>query len=397
MSRPLAALRRGLDAMPSPVEDRPGLLLRDPFRYTQDVIVVPPPLVPFLRYFDGTHDDGDLAAALHRATGELGAGDFARRLAETLGRGGFLEDDELARRREVCHHAFAEAPRREASHAGEAYPGAPEELGRFLAEGLGARDGEEPEPPGGVFAIAAPHVSFEGGFRSYASAYRALPRDAADRTFVVLGTSHYGAPERFGLTRKPYSTPLGETTPDVAIVDRLAAAGGPRSWRTTATRSSTRSSSRSSFLQHLYGPGVRVVPVLCGPFAKATLRPAAARGRRGRGALPRRARRAARPRRRPDPVGAGRRHGARGPPLRRRPHRPGGRGAPGRGGAARPLAHRRLSPAATHWASGARCRRTRTTSTGAGPHRSTPFCGRRPPGAARCCATSSGTSIPRAS
>ena len=36
MSRPLAALRRSLDAMPSPVEDRPGLLLRDPFGYTGD-------------------------------------------------------------------------------------------------------------------------------------------------------------------------------------------------------------------------------------------------------------------------------------------------------------------------------------------------------------------------
>ena len=34
---------------------------------------------------------------------------------------------------------------------------------------------------------------------SYRAAYAGLTREAyADRTFVVLGTSHYGAPERFG-------------------------------------------------------------------------------------------------------------------------------------------------------------------------------------------------------
>jgi hypothetical protein len=42
MSPRLAALRRSLDAMPSPVEDRPGLLLRDPFGYTEDAVIVPP-------------------------------------------------------------------------------------------------------------------------------------------------------------------------------------------------------------------------------------------------------------------------------------------------------------------------------------------------------------------
>ena len=57
MSRRLAALRRALDAMPSPVEDRPGLLLRDPFGYTEAVVIVPPPLVRFLRFFDGEHDE----------------------------------------------------------------------------------------------------------------------------------------------------------------------------------------------------------------------------------------------------------------------------------------------------------------------------------------------------
>ena len=122
-----------------------------------------------------------------------------------------------------------------------------------------------------MFAIAAPHVSFEGGWRSYAAAYSALPQDAAGRTFVVLGTSHYGAPERFGLTRKAYVTPYGEASVDTAIVDRLAAAAGGAAVVEDYCHAVEHSIEfQVVFLQHLYGPGVRVVPVLCGPFAEAT-------------------------------------------------------------------------------------------------------------------------------
>ena len=274
MSRRLASLRRGLDAMPSPVKDRPGVLLRDPFGYAEEVVVIPPPLVPFLRFFDGGHEEGDLAAALHRATGELGAGDYARGLAESLARSGFLEDDELDRRRAVRHRAFAEAPRREASHSGAAYPADPTELAAALDDCLGETGPDEATPPDGVFALAAPHVSLEGGRRSYSSAYRALPRDASERTVVVLGTSHYGASGRFGLTRKPYRTPLGDTTVDVPLVDRLAAEGGEAAVVEDYCHAVEHAVEfQVLFLQHLLGPAARVVPILCGPFAEATVGP----------------------------------------------------------------------------------------------------------------------------
>jgi MEMO1 family protein len=271
MSRRLAALRRRLDVMPSPVEDRPGLLLRDPFGYTEDVVIIPPPLVRFLRFFDGEHEEGDLAEALHRATGELGASRFARRLAETLGGGGFLEDEELERRRAARHRAFAEAEAREPVHAGEAYPEGVAELAGLLDGWLRPRREDEKAPPSGVFAVAAPHVSPEGGYRSYAAAYRALPGDAALRTVVVLGTSHYGAPERFGLTRKPYVTPFGPAGTDLDVVDRLIAGGGEAVVVEDYCHAVEHSIEfQVVFLQHQLGPAARVVPILCGPFTAAT-------------------------------------------------------------------------------------------------------------------------------
>jgi AmmeMemoRadiSam system protein B len=274
MSRRLAPLRRSLDLMPSPVADRPGLLLRDPFGYTEDVVIIPPPLVGFLRFFDGEHDEGDLAAALHRATGELGASGFAHRLADTLGEGGFLEDEELARRRESRHRAFADAPTREPTHAGDGYPRDVAELAGLLDDWLRPRGEDEAAPPRGVYAVAAPHVSPEGGHRAYAAAYRALPRGAAGRTVVVLGTSHYGAAERFGLTRKPYVTPFGPAGTDLAVVDRLIAEGGDAVVVEDYCHAVEHSIEfQVVFLQHLLTPDVRVVPVLCGPFAAATRGP----------------------------------------------------------------------------------------------------------------------------
>ena len=91
-----------------------------------------------------------------------------------------------------------------------------------------------------------------------------------DRTFVVLGTSHYGEPERFGLTRKPYVTPIGESRTDTALVDWLADKGGRAVHMEDYCHSVEHSIEfQVLFLQYLYGPDIRVVPILCGPYARS--------------------------------------------------------------------------------------------------------------------------------
>lgn len=265
----LPALRSTLEMMPSPVPESPGLLVRDPFRYAESVLILPPPLVPCLLLFDGQHDEADLRELLVRLTGTIEVGTVMEHLRDTLRDGGFLEDDVFASRRAARHRSFAEEASRAPQHAGTAYPRDAGELRALLARYL------EEAPPaeaalGDVVAIAAPHVSPEGGWRSYGAAYRALDPAARDKTFVILGTSHYGAPERFGLTRKPFRTPLGETTVDHSLVARVAAAAGPESLEDYCHSVEHSIEFQIVFLQHLYGPGVRIVPILCGPFARAT-------------------------------------------------------------------------------------------------------------------------------
>src|SRR5258708_11672406 len=172
--------------MPSPVRDRPGLLMRDPFRYTEDTLIIPPALVPFLGLFDGEHDELDLAEALVRATGEIQVQGVVRHLVDTLGGGGVLANDTLERLREERQRAFTGAARRDPVHAGTAYPAEPAALGATLGGSLAPRPGPgaAPDPRG----VAAPHGSPGGGWRSSRSAYGVLGPDLAHRTFVILGT-----------------------------------------------------------------------------------------------------------------------------------------------------------------------------------------------------------------
>jgi MEMO1 family protein len=269
MTTLLPPLRHDLDLMPSPVSDQPGLLIRDPMQFTDAMLVIPPPLMPCLSFFDGETERADAKATLVRATGDVRAGAVVDHLLETLGRVGFLRDDAYAALRARKEEAFARAEVRAPAHAGSAYPDEAGELARTLAGYLADAPAS---PDESLVGIAAPHVSPDGGWRSYAAAYGALAPGLRDRTFVVLGTSHYGAPEAFGLTAKPFRTPAGETGVDRALVEELRERGGSAVRMEDYCHAVEHSIEfQVVFLQVLFGPQVRVLPILCGPFARATV------------------------------------------------------------------------------------------------------------------------------
>jgi AmmeMemoRadiSam system protein B len=262
----LARLRPTLDFLPSPIPDKPGLMIRDPFQFSDATLVIPPVLVESLTYFDGTRSSLDLREHLVRLTGELDVGGLEQHLIETLSGAGFLEDDNFFRKKDEVERAFADAPVREPVHAGSGYPDDPKELTATLRQYLG----DAATANGRVRAIAAPHVSPYGGVESYRAAYSALTPADADRTFVILGTSHYGEPDRFGLTRKPFVTPFGTAERNLALVDEIARAAGSGALMEDYCHAVEHSIEfQVVFLQHLFGPGIRFVPILCGAFLRA--------------------------------------------------------------------------------------------------------------------------------
>ncbi|HYZ83780.1 MAG TPA: AmmeMemoRadiSam system protein B [Bryobacteraceae bacterium] len=264
MAQPLPRLRMNLDFMPSPLEDRPGLLIRDSYGYSESTLIIPPPLVSCLECFDGEQTELELRAELVRITGELDVSRIESHLIETLERAGFLENETYERMREARHRAFAEQASREPAHAGTGYPDDLEEARQTLSEYMA---GSMPPPERLAVAIAAPHVSPFGGYESYRDAYGALRNDR-DATYIILGTSHYGPPDRFGLTRKNYLTPFGQARTNEALLKELEKQ--PAAIMEDYSHAIEHSIEfQVLFLQHLFGPDVSVLPVLCGAFASS--------------------------------------------------------------------------------------------------------------------------------
>ena len=262
----LARLRPTLDFVPSPVEDKPGLMIRDPFQFTNAVLIVPPGLISCLEFFDGQHSLLDLRGYLAPFTGAEAAA-IEESMSNALSEAGFLEDDRFFELRDAAQRTFAESDIRAAAHAGSGYPDAADELRSQFSEYMHP---QIDAPKRRVLAIAAPHVSPFGGVDAYRAAYSALSPDDADRTFVVLGTSHYGHPDRLGLTRKAFVTPYGQTAPATALVKELETnLGGAALLEDYCHVIEHSIEFQIVFLQHLFGPHIKVLPILCGSYARS--------------------------------------------------------------------------------------------------------------------------------
>ena len=97
--------------VPSTETNRPGLLLRDPLRYTEKIIFVPPPWTLGLRCLDGEHTELDIQEALTRAMGTLVFSDAVREFVGVLREQGFLETEEFYRLRDRKQTEFQEGER----------------------------------------------------------------------------------------------------------------------------------------------------------------------------------------------------------------------------------------------------------------------------------------------
>jgi MEMO1 family protein len=273
MAQLLAAIRRDLDFYPSPDRSRPGLVIQDRNQFSGETLIIPPGLVEVLELFDGRSTELDLRAALTRLTGDVETGALAAHLTETLSEAGFLEDERFAAMREARLREWREADVLPHSHSGPL--NYPDDAGALRAQfdswfhGRGGAGGQ------GLRAIAAPHASPGAARRSYAAAFGALGQalsreEAAEKTFVILGTSHYGEMDRLGVTRKSFDTPLGRTRVHPDLLGELRKRGGAGVLDEDYFFSIEHSVEfQVVFLQYLYGPDIQILPLLCGSYARS--------------------------------------------------------------------------------------------------------------------------------
>ncbi len=271
MEQKLPRIRPGLDIFPSPAPEKPGLLFRDPFRYTDEILIIPPLLAAGLICFDGQSTGLDLQVYLSRLAGEIIPGEIIQSMTDTLRLNGFLEGEDFERLRAERHAEFAAAPARMAAHSGTGYPDQAENLRAKLDQYLTGNRSPATEP---LLGLAAPHVSPWGGWQSYSAAYGRLagvgPEDFENKTVIILGTSHYGEPEKFGITRKPFVTPLGALQPDLNLIDWIMERAGDSIVIEDYCHAIEHSIEfQCVFLQQMLGMNFKILPILCGPFAKA--------------------------------------------------------------------------------------------------------------------------------
>lgn len=256
--------------MPSPVPEQPGLLLRDPFRYTDDILVIPPAWVAVLQCLDGEHSILDAQEVLTRLSGgQIVARKEIEQFVAILSQSGFVEGEQLEELKRERHEEFRHAPTRRATHMGSAYPADAAGIEAwFTSERLCRERRSATTAP---LALAAPHVSPEGGFASYRAAYD-LPPIPEPTTFVILGTSHYGEPERFGTSTKAFETPLGTTEVDHEALEHFVSEAGDACVEEDYCHHAEHSIEfQVLFLQYHFEQPFRILPILCGPFVDSLM------------------------------------------------------------------------------------------------------------------------------
>jgi hypothetical protein len=278
---------RPLEAFPVEVDGKSVICLRDPSGLSENIALVPRPVLPLLALLDGSRDLGELQADFVRAGGELVSREAIGGLLDQLDQAHLLDSPRFRAHRDRVTAEYRAAPTRPAAHAGASYPAEPDALRTFLDGFFDAAnaDDEAPRPraaraakgrrqrrPKPVRAVVAPHIDFNRGGRVYAKAYRPLLDEPPPDLYVILGTDHNGDGTRHALTRKPFDTPLGTVPTDVGVVEAVTRRAGAAVLEGELNHRREHSIEfQAVMLRYLAerrgpGPAPAVLPILCGSF-----------------------------------------------------------------------------------------------------------------------------------
>jgi AmmeMemoRadiSam system protein B len=186
--------------------------LRDPAGFTEQVAVLPIPLLDVVSLFDGDHaidEIRDIVAARHG--GGLSAADVIA-VAERLDEAGFLDSPRFARRRRRIEAKFAASPTRPAAHAGGAYAGEAEALREQIAGFFSDADGPGAgtAPDGLEAARDFDPVSSRGGLAAARGFDLRSPRElAAARGFDLRSPRELAAARDLDLRSPQGATSVG--------------------------------------------------------------------------------------------------------------------------------------------------------------------------------------------
>lgn len=265
---------RHIDAFPIEHEGQRLICLRDPEGIVPEQLLLTPLAFFIACQFNGQNGITDIQYAFARQFGgQILSSADVQQVVEMLDQHGFLQTERFFARRQQVEDTFIASDIRPAYLAGASYPGHPQQLRTFLDTFFThqAGPGTHPEGPAPhdqpARCLIAPHIDFQRGGHAYAHGYLAFSKRGRPQTVFIFGVAHASPPVPFILTQKDYETPFGVLKTDRTIVRQLAAVCD---WNPYAHEMVHRTEHSIEFqavmLAYLYGPSVRIVPILCGFF-----------------------------------------------------------------------------------------------------------------------------------
>ena len=248
--------------------------LRDPEGIVDEPVLLSPAGFFIASQLDGESESADIQRAFAESTGGrvLRDGDVDH-VVSFLDDHGFLLTPSFLERRDAVHKTFRDSDTRAAYLAGKSYPADPVELRAYLND-MFTREkgpGEAPLSPcldgAPLRGLVVPHIDFERGGHTYAHGFARMARAGRPETVVIFGVAHAGPPVPFVMTRKGFETPFGTLETDLDLIDRIDPACKPDPFEHEIVHRTEHSIEfQAVMLAYLYGPNVKIVPILCGPF-----------------------------------------------------------------------------------------------------------------------------------
>ena len=187
-------------------------LLTDPMGISEPVVVTGE-LLLIMSLMDGTRNEDDIKREFTARTGMVLTSDILRDILKNLDRNLMLLNENFESRLESMKREALGRAFKEPFHAGEAYPGEPQELRNFIEGSL--RDGEKESPLG----ILVPHMDMRVAIDTYGKVYGRL--NVNPDTVVILGVSHYIHETPFSACPVDLKTPIGTLEVDREAIEKL--------------------------------------------------------------------------------------------------------------------------------------------------------------------------------
>jgi AmmeMemoRadiSam system protein B len=259
---------RPVEAIPTVLDGKRVIMLRDVSSLSDKVIFVSPELLFLISQMNGENRILDIQVAYTRNFGTIITSEKIKEILNQLDEALFLESERFYKYLENMKEEFKKSNIRKTYLAGKSYPDEKEILKNYLNIFF---QNIEVGKKKNVLGIISPHIDYQRGGNCYAYAYSELEDIEENSTFVILGTSHFfQGDDLLILTKKDFETPLGVLKNDKEFIEKIEKKLNKDLCKEEFAHKNEHSIElQTVFLKYiLKEKNFKIFPILCGSFSR---------------------------------------------------------------------------------------------------------------------------------